>query len=317
MRIANSIPFAQWSKLARMLPPGAPSGEYFTHDFPANIQAGSHFTVTLGDVKKQLHNIDGLRIEPTPRPKNQTRVPRSTQVQFEYSTKVKPIRLFVKMDASLVFIYGMIDSPIVLEPSILVPKRSTLITFYSKKTKIKDKVLHAYYQGAGHPVLDIHLALENYSQFFTIDTNCRDVHGLGKVAATTAIQSSAKQVSGNASYISSDSWYRDITINPDGNPELQAIHSFLQELKRKLPSWPPQGKIALVTDTEYSLLKAINERTAPLFKDELLPESFDLLYATADAGTDEWMANRLIGQCDKLSNAQLREFLLRNGKERE
>lgn len=315
MRVAQPIPFSRWSKIARVLPPGIPGGRYFTHDFPEDIQGGNHFTVTLTGVEKQLLNVDGLRVEPAPKPKNQSRIPRSTEVLFEYATKVKPIRLFMGIDSPRVFIYGMIDSPIVLEPSVLVPKSSTLTTFYAK-TK-KDKILHAYYQDMGHPILDIHLALEQYSQFFTIDTNCWNVRGLGKVAATTAIHSSARRVSDNASFISSDSYYQDIAINPNGNPELQAIHTFLKELKRMLPSWPPKGKIALVTDTEYSMLKEINERKVPLYKDDLLPDAFDLFYATADAGTDEWMVNRLIGQCDKLSEAQLQEFLLRNGKERE
>jgi hypothetical protein len=315
MSIDHPLPFVQGRQPASQLSPYTPDGEYFTHDFPADIEPGDNFTITLGGVDKQLHNIDGLRVEPAPRPKNQSRTPRFTEVHFEYSTKVKPIRLFIKTDSSLVFIYGAIDSPIILQPSILVPERSTLTTFYPRTNK--NKVLHAYHQGAGHPVFDIHLALENYSQFFTIDTNCWNVRGLGKVAATTAIQSTAKRVPGNASYVSSDFCYQDIAINPEGNPELPAISLFLQELERSLPSWPPKGKIAIVTDTEYAILKAINERKAPLFNDEFLPEAFDLLYATADAGTDEWMVNRLIGQCDKLSKAQLQEFLLRNGRVRE
>ena len=65
------------------------------------------------------------------------------------------------------------------------------------------------------------------------------------------------------------------------------------------------------------MLKAINERKVPLFNNEFLPGAFDLLYEPADADTDEWMVNRLIGQCDKLSKAQLQEFLLRNGRVRE
>lgn len=313
--VRRIIPFSRWSKIAHVLPPGIPGGRYFTQDFPDDIQGGNHFTVTLSGVEKQLFNVDGLRVEPAPKPKNQSRVPRSTEVLFEYATKVKPIRLFIGMDLPRVFIYGMIDSPIVLEPSVLVPKSSTLTTFYARKKM--DKILHAYYQNMGHPILDIHLALEQYSQFFTIDTNCWNVRELGKVAATTAIQSNARRVSDNASFIPSDSYYQDIAINPDGNPELQAIHTFLKELKRKLPSWPPKGKIALVTDTEYSMLKEINERKVPLYKDDLLPDAFDLIYATADAGTDEWMVNRLINQCDKLSTIQLKEFLVRNGRERE
>lgn len=315
MRINQTIPFSRLSKMAHVLPPGVPSGKYFTHDFPEDIQGGCHFSVTINGVEKQLLNVDGLNVKPAPKPKNQNRVTRSTQIQFEYPSKVKPIRLFVKMDSTLVFIYGKIDSPIVLEPSVLVPKESFLTTFYPRKAK--DKILHAYSQGSGHPFLDIHLALEKYPDFFTIDTNCWNVRGIGKVAATTAIHSSAKRVTDSACFVSSDFWYRDLAINPDGNPELYAIWAFLQELRRKLPSWPPNSKIAIVTDTEYSLLKEINQRKAPLYRDELLPTAFDLIYATADAGTDEWMVNRLINQCDKISKAQLQEFLLRNSRERE
>lgn len=315
MRIAQTIPFSRWSKMTRALPLGVPSGKYFTHDFPEDIQGASHFTVTLNGVEKQLHNVDGLSVAPAPKPKNQNRITRLTQVEFEYSTKVKPICLFVNMDSAQVFIYGRIDSPIFLEPSVLVPKESLLKTFYQRKAK--NKILHAYHHGSGHPVLDIHRALEKYSDFFTIDTNCWKVSGIGKVAATTAIHSNTKRVSDIAGFVSSDFYYQELAINPKDNPELYAIWVFLQELRRKLPSWPPNSKIALVTDTEYSLLKEINQRKIPLYGDDLLPAAFDLLYATADAGTDEWMVNRLIKQCDKLSTAQLQEFLLRNNRERE
>lgn len=235
----------------------------FVHNFPTDVPAGTEVIVTFGGVDKQLLNENGLGFEPAARQAKQQRLPRSTQIQFEFDLKIKPVRLVVDMDGAEAYIFGQVDSPIVLTPEILVPKRSTLTTFYSRKGK--NKVLHAYHQGRGHPALDIHLALKRYSEFFCIDTNCWRVEGLGIVAATTAIHSTARIVTKGACFVASDMYYQDISINPTGNPELHGIWTFLNDLRARLPS-PMTGKVALVTDTEYSKVMDWNDRTEPFFE---------------------------------------------------
>ena len=65
---------------------------------------------------------------------------------------------------------------------------------------------------------------------------------------------------------------------------------------------------ALITDTEYALVKDWQARVAPLYGDYMLPDGVDVVYATADAGSDEFIPNRLIKACDNLSTQRLREL---------
>jgi hypothetical protein len=299
----------------RVLPPGAPAGRYWTHDFPRDIKAGAYVSFTLSGLDKQLIWVEDAGVGLKKKQKKQDKLPRSTLIELEYSTKIKAHRLFVNMDESLVFVFGTIDTPIALFPEILVPRETTLTTYYAAK-KRERKILHGYYQGPGHPVVNIHWALAKYSEFFSIDTNSWLVTGLGKVSATVAIRSNARKITEDACYTSSDLLYRDLVINSDGNPELHALWKFLTHLEQILPHNMP-GKIGIITDTEYSLLKAINQRKSPIYRDYFLPPAFDLLYATADAGPQEFMPNSLIRQCDRLASDNLKEFLVRNNRVRE
>lgn len=297
-----------------VLPPGAPAGRYWTHDFPKDIEAGSHLSLTLSDIDKQLIQFVGDEVGPKRAPKDRNRIPRSTLIELDYSNKIKALRLFLNMDASIAFVFGTIASPLVLAPTVLVPRETTLTTYYpSKRGK---KILHSYYQGPGHPVLDIHLALTQYTEFFSIDTNSWPVAGIGVVSATAAIRSNTRIVSENACYTSSDMVYRDLNIKADGNPELYALWKFLTHLEELRPE-NASGKIGIITDTEYSLLKAINQRKYPIYRDYFMPPQFDLLYATADAGPQEFMSNSLIRKCDSLATEYLNEFLARNKRRRE
>lgn len=304
------------STVPRRVPPlGAPAGRYWTHDFPRDMKSGAYVSVTLSGLDKQLIWLGNTGGGLKKKQKKQDKLPRSTLIELEYSTKIKAYSLFVNMDESLVFVFGRLDSPIALAPEILVPRETTLTTYYAAKNRER-KILHGYYQGPGHPVLNIHWALAKYSAFFSIDTNSWLVKGLGKVSATVAIRSNSRNITEGACYTSSDLLYRDLAINADGNPELHALWKFLTHMEQTLPHNMP-GKIGIIIDTEYSLLKAINQRKSPIYKDYFLPPAFDLLYATADAGSQEFMPNTLIRQCDRLASDNLKEFLVRNNRVRE
>ena len=57
------------------------------------------------------------------------------------------------------------------------------------------------------------------------------------------------------------------------------------------------------------MVKAWNERTEPFYDGHRLPDGVDIFYATADAGSEEFMPNRLMRACDSLSAKKLREVI--------
>jgi hypothetical protein len=69
------------------------------------------------------------------------------------------------------------------------------------------------------------------------------------------------------------------------------------------------GRLAIITDTEFGMIKPWHERTAPFYDGHKLPEGVDIFYATADAGGEEFLPNRLMRLCDSLSARKLREVL--------
>lgn len=56
-----------------------------------------------------------------------------------------------------------------LYPQLLIPRRSTLTTYYERKGK--KKLLHAYFQGAGHALINIDRVFEPYGRVYCVDTN--------------------------------------------------------------------------------------------------------------------------------------------------
>lgn len=289
-----------------LLPIGAPAGEYWIEEFPSDMPPGSSFNVTISDVQKRLINFDADTLGPIKKQKGASKIPRSTQLEFEFFTKVRPIRMFIKTDGKLVFVFGVIDSPIVLAPQILIPAQSSLITFYEGTGR--RKILHGYNQGSGHPVLDINRALEQYVEFFSIDTNCWDIKELGRISATVAIQANARLITDKTCYFSGEKTYHSFAINPEGNPELHGIRQLLVHLEEKFPGKAGE-RVGIITDTEYGLVKLMNQRKIPVCENYFLPEAFDLIYATADAGPDEYMVNRLMKKCDKLASEALKDFV--------
>lgn len=283
-----------------------PGDKIFVHRFPDDIPPGSSLSVTLGGIEKELLSIDGFAIKPPRRQPNQTRQARFTLVEMEFDQHVIVQELQVNLSTAEVFVVGRIHSVLILEPQLLVPRRSALTTYYERKGK--RKVLHAYFQGAGHPFLNIDRVLETYDRVYCVDTNTATRRAGKTIAVTTALATKTEKLGDNALHIASDNTIQVIAEEPpEGNPELHGIWAVLGFLVRNHPDLV-QGRLALITDTELGMVRSWNDRTKPFYGGHCLPRDVDIFYATADAGSDEFMPNRLMKACDSLSTIKLREL---------
>lgn len=284
-----------------------PGDRILVQRFPQDIKPGESLSVEIGGVEKELLDAAGLVLRPPKRQENQVRQKRFTLVEMDFGQKVIVHELQVNFTTSEVYLIGQIHSALVLAPQLLTPSRSTLTTYYPRKGK--KKVLHAYFQGAGHPFLNIDRVLESYDRVYCMDTNTATNRNGETVAVTTALAAKSKRIGDIAVHVESDHTIQVVAhAPPPGNPELHGIWLVLESLYKDHPELL-EGRIAIITDTELGKIKAWNERTEPFYAGHKLPDGVDIFYATADAGSEEFMPNLLIRTCDSLSTQKLREVI--------
>jgi len=277
----------------------------FVHRFPADMAPGTVLSVTIGGVKKGLFDTDSLIIKPLKRPKQQ-RQERSTLVEMEFGQRIVAHELRVDLTTSEISVLGRLHSTVFLYPQFLIPRKSTLTTYYERKGG--KKVLHAYFQGPGHTFVNIDRVFEFYDRVYCIDTNTAIVRNGSRVAVTTAIPVTSVKIGENALHVSSDNTIELVATDPpSGNPEVHGIWMMLKFLWRNHPHLL-QGKLAIITDTELGKIRTWNDRSEPFYDGHPLPEGVDIFYASADAGGEEFLPNKLMRTCDSLSTRKLREM---------
>lgn len=284
-----------------------PGDKLFVHRFPRDIPPGEEISVKIGGVESELLDTAGLVIRPPRHQPNQKRQQRFTLVEMEFGQKVIAHELQVNFTTTEVFLVGQIYSALILKPQILVPHRSTLSTYYARKGK--KKLIHAYFQSAGHPFIKIDRVLDEYDQVLCVDTNSAINRNGQKVAVTTALVAKSERLGEIAAHIGAVHTIQVVALDPPpGNPELHGIWSALGFLVKDHPQLV-EGRIAIITDTEFGMFKAWQDRTEPFYDGHRLPDGVDIFYATADAGSEEFLPNRLMRACDSLSAKKLREFM--------
>lgn len=272
------------------------------------MPAGEALSVEVAGVEKELLSINGLALTPPGLQPNQRRQERFSLLEMEFGQRVILQEMFVNFRTSEVSLFGRIHSALVLAPQTLVPRRSTLTSYYARKAK--KKVLHTYFQGAGQPFINIDRALENYDCVYCVDTNTGVSRSGQKIAVTTALAVKTRPLGQAAVHFRSDFTIQLVARNPPpGNPEVHGIWSLLDVLAKEHPKMV-EGRLAIITDTELGLVKSWQDRTEPFYGGHVLPQGVDIFYATSDAGGDEFMPNRLMRTCDSLSAKKLRDLLI-------
>lgn len=275
--------------------------------FPKDIRPMKMVSVELADVKQYLLNVDGLALRKgkSMKEKRQTRYS-LLEMEFTQSVLAREVRL--NMSTSEVLLIGQIDSPLILTAQVLTPSNSNLTTYF-KREGGKKKVLNAFYYGARNPHINIDRALESYDRILCVDTNT----GIGwqgqRIAVTTAIAAKLERIGRVAAQLKSDFTVQVVDKDPPpGNAEIHGIANVISHLNHNVPN-SLDGRVAIITDTEFSQIKAWSRRTQPFYNGQNLPDDVDIFYATADSGSDEFMVNKMMRACDVESSKKLRKVL--------
>ncbi|HEY5368098.1 MAG TPA: hypothetical protein VIJ75_03835 [Hanamia sp.] len=148
--------------------------------------------------------------------------------------------------------------------------------------------------------------LERYKHIIAIDTNTK------LIESTIFTQPTKVSLGAAVVFVEEDKVPKLKTIN---RPFLASFNSLIPEnenwvqlieLFRKECQCADSRKIGLVVDSDLGNIESYNRREKPIFKDYLLPEEFELIFAS-DKVSDN-LFNEMIKRCHYLSNMFIKEI---------
>ncbi|HRQ78375.1 MAG TPA: hypothetical protein PLY94_07220 [Gemmatimonadaceae bacterium] len=159
------------------------------------------------------------------------------------------------------------------------------------------KIVARTESGPGTPPLHPDNAIETADRVFVIDTSSRDV-GDDRLHTSAVLIAQPVEKRGDQVFFG---WQRHIGFEFRGRIDRPEAFAWSELIERLRISVREKGlkRVCIVVDAHLGDLASINARTKPLWATYMLPDGFELVYASADAsGTllSAWMR-----VCDKES----------------
>ena len=155
---------------------------------------------------------------------------------------------------------------------------------------------------AGSLNVDQNQLLAKYDAIMAVDTGW-DTIGEEVIAITTMV------MVGNI-VIDPPRWSADVHFQTafefHGATEPPEIVGWCEAIRRLEATPEIAGRVAIVVDSELDALHDFNSRKRALMGELFLPESVELIYASAERGTTENIGNAAIAQCDKAAKELLK-----------
>ena len=197
------------------------------------------------------------------------------------------------------------------------PENGT-ISFIERKTKsiVEPKEIAtglAYERPKGHKVLaranqnpstiflDLNQTLTNYDHVFAIDTNT-DPQTHKSVSVFMYLLDLRYD---NAQWKFEPRYPPAFIFNSDGSSPEKI--GWCNAIRRITASSDIRGSIAIFVDSELGRLSAINSKKESILDNFFLPDVFELIYASSDAGTEELIGNLAIKNCDRVARKILKQ----------
>jgi hypothetical protein len=284
------------------LPPGnhfVNGGSYYV--FPPGGKS-RFFRLDVRGNERQMTMLDP-HSGPLTRPKPTKRVwptnPRQTSVSMDLGTQVTPHHAFLPHDGGPVRISA--------GGRELVPVRSVVENFYARGPKGKPKVLNRLTVENERPTAEINTMLERFSHLYAVDTNTY-VHHTGKrIWITSVCTGLLSRMPPDQLLI--DYRHHETFFGPEqeGNPE---ISGWVAAIQRLLPpgDHDPPPRVGLIVDAFVQRHDQWNSGAVPLYENLHLPLGWQLIYATSDAGSQEFIPNAMIAACHRASTLAFREM---------
>lgn len=171
---------------------------------------------------------------------------------------------------------------------------------HAKREKVLNRVL---LHGIG-PTFSIHRELERLGRFFAVDSHAVP-HQDGRILVTSICEGFVKSASSEHALLN---WEYVRTLLVPAPKELPEQHGWALALH-----WLESSKLidagrhlGLVVDCDLGRLEAYASRKEPVLPGWELPAFVTLVYATSNAGTREFLPNKMIAAADTFNRAAAR-----------
>jgi len=261
-----------------------------------------HLSVALtrNDKNITMFDVSPSRLALRKRAKGKSQNQRFEKVDITFANKVIIKNIKFAIDGSQLDIIGHQHC---LLPKVqhIKPSFIELTAYYERASK--PKILYKYSCADIYPPGNIHWVMKGWTRFYAIDTNTREIEGV-QVSVTSVIQGYVFDTAKGVGSYKLDTYYTEANINVSGNPETLAICKLISKVSKEFAD-NANLRFGIITDSELGLIDKYNARIEFLLPGLLLPPNFHIMYATADAGRDTFMPNKMMAMCDQAASEAL------------
>ena len=149
------------------------------------------------------------------------------------------------------------------------------------------------------------LALERFDLLFAVDTNTIQIPS-GNICVACLVSGDFADF-GRKVLVAWEPKQLIELRNVAGPPE-NVVWQLVSEDLAANPRFESLKSIGIVVDSDFDLIPVYNSRTVPIIGDFFLPPKIELLYASADTGS-EFVANKMLSRADRESGALLKQIV--------
>ncbi|MCU7818706.1 MAG: hypothetical protein KZQ57_07545 [gamma proteobacterium symbiont of Lucinoma myriamae] len=195
----------------------------------------------------------------------------------------------------------------------VVPSSVTIGSSYTKESG-KPKILNQINTNNEQINLNPNINFKNFDWLFVIDTNTKKYsESKISISCSAFFQIKLEEPKFKIGLATQD-WHTIVSMqsafifrNPTVNPELIGWQELINRIKQS-PEFNETLKVGIIVDSELDNLSKINRYEIPIIGNHFLPNNFQLIYASSDAGA-EYPHNKLIRICDNTGN-KIWDYLL-------
>lgn len=225
------------------------------------------------------------------RKSTQARKPRISEVRVDFGRDQALSGMKAADDGTLTF-FG--ESGEAVKPALI-----EIGTVYSRPKG--PKVLTRLRSEASRIQLDPNLALLRFPFVFAVDTNTMQIEGKAVSMTVPCLIRNIEigRERWNAKLVPQDTFeFHEATVSA----ERIGWHHIITNIVAHPDIVRP---IAVVVDCDLDHLTKFNARTEPILGDYYLPDGLELIYGCGDRGTEEYIANAAIADCDRVASMLL------------
>ncbi len=219
--------------------------------------------------------------------------PRHHTVEVKFAPDVTPTKVKVGSDRSLQFED---------EGGVITPESGTWHFAYDRKNKPQPKELGRLELDPNELHSDSLLVLRKYDALIAVDTNTKKIRG-ESVSVGCAVQGTTNY--DNLPQVTGSYWptacfeFRNATLPPE-----RVLWEMILRGVERSESYSGIRSVGVIVDSELDALSKLNAQSESIRGSFHVPAKCELLYASADKGT-EWLGYHMIRTCDRIASCAL------------